>query len=248
MHLLYIDGSGSVGNPNERYFVLAGVSVFERQLYHAIAAIDDLVESFQIGPGEDVELHGSHMYSGRSIPWRSIERSAREDLLLRSVKLVARHKRWKPRAFAIVVEKPAISPRDAVEYAFEEICNRFNLFLVRNFNRTNDQQKGLVIMDESNYERTLQSLAKNFRISGTRWGHLRNMAEVPLFVDSKASRLVQIADIVAYATWRKYEHGDGRFFDPLVPAFDNEGGVIHGLVHYRDTRDVCYCPGCMSRR
>lgn len=30
MHLLYIDGSGTVKNPNETYFILAGVAVFER--------------------------------------------------------------------------------------------------------------------------------------------------------------------------------------------------------------------------
>ena len=34
MYLLYLDVSGSVQNPNERYFILAGISVFERQIYH----------------------------------------------------------------------------------------------------------------------------------------------------------------------------------------------------------------------
>ena len=34
MYLLYLDGSGSVRNPNERHFVLAGIAVFERQIYH----------------------------------------------------------------------------------------------------------------------------------------------------------------------------------------------------------------------
>ena len=111
--------------------------------------------------------------------------------------------------FGIVVDKKSISPNDPVEYAFEEICNRFNLFLNRNFKsrggRDADKQKGLVVMDESNYEQPLQALARNFRISGTRWGHLRNMAEVPLFVDSQASRFVQLADMLAFALWRKYE-------------------------------------------
>ena len=31
MYLLYLDGSGSVKNPAERHFVLAGVSIFERR-------------------------------------------------------------------------------------------------------------------------------------------------------------------------------------------------------------------------
>ena len=78
--------------------------------------------------------------------------------------------------------------------------------------------------------------------------HFRNLAEVPLFVDSKASRCIQLADLVAWATWRKYEIKDGRFFDQLVPKFDSDGGVIHGLVHYGRRDEPCFCPACHSRR
>ncbi len=83
-------------------------------------------------------------------------------------------------------------------------------------------------MDASHYEQPLQGLARDFRINGTRWGHLRNLAEVPLFVDSRASRLVQLADLVAFAMWRQYEHMDGRFFKATVHRFDQSGGVLHG--------------------
>lgn len=57
MYLLYLDGPGSVKNPNERHFVLAGVAVFERQIYHLIRSADRYVDS--IAPGRDAELHGS---------------------------------------------------------------------------------------------------------------------------------------------------------------------------------------------
>jgi hypothetical protein len=93
----------------------------------------------------------------------------------------------------------------------------------------------------------LQALARHLRVNGGRWGRLRNLAEVPFFVDSRASRLVQLADLVAYATWRKYEFSDGRFFDPLIPKFDSEGGVLYGLVHRRGSA-ACFCPACHSRR
>ena len=152
--------------------------------------------------------------------------------------------------FAAVIDKAAASPRDPVEIAFEEVSNRFNLFLQRTNNRARDPrdaQKGLIIMDETRHEGALQALARHFRINGARWGHFRNLAEVPLFVDSKASRLIQLADLVAWGTWRKYEHQDGRFFDRLIPKFDADGGVIHGLYHYRARAEICYCPACTSR-
>ena len=96
-------------------------------------------------------------------------------------------------------------------------------------------------------EGTLQGLARRFREEGTRWGSLRNLAEVPLFVDSTASRLIRIAALLARSVWRRYEHGDTRFFDPIVRRFDNEGGVIHGLVHRKRPVDECHCPTCLSR-
>jgi hypothetical protein len=104
-------------------------------------------------------------------------------------------------------------------------------------------------MDKSKHERPLQVLANNFRLNGATWGHFRYLAEVPVFVDSRASRLVQLADLVAWATRRRYEHADGRFFDPLIPRFDADGGVIHGLYHARGALiERCFCPACLSRQ
>jgi hypothetical protein len=250
MHLLYVDDSGSVGNPQERYFVLGGVAVFERGIYHVIKGLDDIVDGFGLGGcSHDVELHGTDMYGGRCQPWRSLQRAEREGFLTRALAVI-RAQRSAVRLFGIAVDKAHVAPNDAVEYGFEEICNRFNLFLQRASNRGRrrpEGQRGLVIMDEMHHEQPLQALARHFRVNGTRWGRLGSLAEVPLFVDSKASRLVQLADLVAYALWRRYEHQDGRFFDPIVPYFDAEGGVIHGLVHHRPAGDAYYCPACMSR-
>ena len=250
MHLLYIDDSGSVGNPEDEYFILGGVAVFERGIYHAIKALDDVVESYQLGGScHDIELHGTDMYGGRTLPWRPIKRAEREKMIGDALGVI-QTQRNAMRLFGVAVHKASIAPRDPIEFAFEEICNRFNLFLARTNNRdtrSSQAQRGMVIMDEMRHEQPLQALARHFRLNGTRWGALRNMAEVPLFVDSRASRLVQLADLVAYALWRRYASKDGRFFDPLVQYFDNEGGVIHGLVHHRARANQCYCPACITR-
>lgn len=76
---------------------------------------------------------------------------------------------------------------------------------------------------------------------------MTNLADVPFFVDSKATRGIQYADLVAYALWRKYERGDGEFFDGIANWFDSEGGVVHGLHHYRNRNDFCECPACFSQ-
>ncbi|MGN7292118.1 DUF3800 domain-containing protein [Rhizobium sp. SAFR-030] len=248
MHILYVDDSGHVENPDERYFVLGGVSIFERSIYHLIKAVDDCVAAFGLGPGDDIELHGSPMYSGRGALWRSIRERAQRERMINDALYCLQHNSG-VRLFAVAVDKAAVAPEDPVSLAFEELCNRFNLFLQRNYHRTNEAHRGLIIMDETKHEQPLQALSRHFRVNGGRWGSYRNLAEVPLFVDSRASRLVQLADLVAYATWRRYEFLDGRFFEPLIPKFDADGGVIHGLVHRRDVKEGdCYCPSCQSRR
>ena len=77
MYLLYLDGSGSVKNSNERYFVLAGIAVFERQIYHLISEADQFVSSLDLGDSHDVELHGSVMANGNKAPWRREDGEAR---------------------------------------------------------------------------------------------------------------------------------------------------------------------------
>lgn len=245
MHILYVDDSGDVENSEERHFILGGLAVSERNVYHLITTTDACVAKFGLGDPSDIELHGSVMYSGRSGVWAGVKKRADREGMMGAA-LAAFE--GAARLFAVAVDKEAVSPADPIAIAFEEICNRFNLFLQRKSDRTrHEMHRGLIVMDESKHERPLQALARHFRVNGSRWGRFRHLVEVPLFVDSRASRLVQLADLVAYATWRKYEFSDGRFFDPLIPRFDAEGGIIHGLVHRRSARD-CYCPACHSRR
>lgn len=178
MYLLYLDGSGSVKNPSERHFVLAGIAVFERQIYHLLSATDTFVNSLGLGPSHDVELHASVMASGRGRPWKGLARQKRLSVIEDSLDLLTNAHR-SVTAFAIAVDKQVVSPRDPVEYAFEQLCSRFDMFLARLWARNNDKHRGLVVMDKSHYETTLQGLARRYREHGTRWGELRNMAEIP---------------------------------------------------------------------
>ncbi len=248
MHILYVDDSGSVANANERYFILGAVSVFERGVYHLIKAADDCVAGFELGDPHDIELHGTQMYTGKGAIWQTVrDRATREQMIQKALAPLVTPSSA-VRLFAVAVDKTAASPRDPVEIAFEELCNRFNLFLQRIKNRTGDSQRGLILMDESKHEKPLQKLARNFRLNGSSYGNFRHLAEVPVFVDSKATRLVQLADLVAWSTWRRYEYSDGRFFDQLIPRFDADGGVLHGLYHLRSNVGTpCYCPACQSR-
>jgi hypothetical protein len=250
MYILYIDDSGSVANANEQYFVLAGLAVYEKTIFHLIDQSDKCVADFQLGDEGDIELHATDIYGGRGFPWKQIKsRPEREGMIQSVMKIITDQRSNAVKLFAVAVDKKAISPLDPVHLAFEEICNRFNLFLQRNHDRTGHNNRGLIVMDETRHERPLQSMARNFRVNGAKWGKFRYLAEVPFFVDSKATRLIQLADMVAWSTFRNYEHKDGRFFNQLLPKFDSDGGVIHGLLHARGTErnERCHCPACLTR-
>ena len=247
MHLLYVDMSGSVGRADQRHFVMAGVSLYEMALYHVIGELKEIKRRALGERAAAFELHANEMWNGRG-KWRAIRRERRRAMIADALSVLRGPSAANVRAFGIVIEKAALPGEDPVEHAYEQICSRFDLFLRRRYNRLGDRQRGLLVFDRSRYEETLQSLARKWREEGTRWGDLRNLAEVPFFVDSRATPLIQLADLLSYALWRRYEFGDATLLAPVIDAFDREGGVLHGLYHGRLPETPCDCAACVSRR
>ena len=226
MYLLYADESGSVGDPKQQFFVLAGFCVFERQGYWIAKELDKIAARFNPADPMSVELHGNPMHSGKGI-FRRFPKADRIAAIEDTLKVfLASHP--SNRLFASVIKKAKVSPVDPVEFAFEQIASRFDHYLAR-LHKAGDSQRGIILFDKSTYETTLQSLATDFRTIGHQWGILRNFSEVPLFLDSKASRLIQLADLIAYAIYRKYESQDNQYFSIIEHRFDSEGGIVHGL-------------------
>lgn len=243
MHLLYLDDSGSVGSAQDRHFILAGLAVPEKAPYWISRSLDELAAKLWPDDPDGLEFRGGDIFAGRR-RWRGIDKAERFAAYEAALKALAT--RREARLFGAVVDKAAISPEDPVEYAFEQLCNRFDLYLGR-MHRRGDTQRGIIILDESTKETALQGLAREFSGRGHRWGRLRNIAEVPLFVDSRATRLIQMADMVAYALRQYYEKGQDAYFSLISGSFDLVGDVCHGLTHYVDKAGSCSC-FCCSRK
>jgi len=226
MYLLYCDESGTTHDPNCNHFVFAGFATFEKQGYWFSQELDRIAARFDPADPNSIELHGSPMYTGRG-KWRRIPKADRVQAITDALNVFARSN-YSNRLFASVIRNQALGVADPVEFGFEQLASRFDSFLQR-LHRKGDTQRGVMIFDKTTYEGTIQSLATDFRSVGHSWGVLRNLSEVPLFLDSKASRLIQLADLIAYAIFRYYEHGDNQFYSIISRRYDAEGGVIHGL-------------------
>jgi hypothetical protein len=247
MYLLYLDDSGSVANQNENYFVLGGVAIFERQIHWLAQEMETLAASIEKQRPAGVEFHASEIFSGRAAPWNGMKKEDRR-AVIRDVLAIMARSHESTRAFACAVHKASFQCQDPVELAFEDLCSRFDMLLKRIYHRDRTPERGLLVLDKSTYETGLQKLARDFRTLGTRWNLLVNLVEVPLFVDSSASRAVQLADHIAYAVFRRYESGDTSYFDIIQSKFDSEEGRLHGLVHKTLSDPGCMCPACLSRR
>lgn len=153
----------------------------DSKVYYLRKYLDDLAQEILPESPSTLEFHASEIHAGLG-PWKG--KPNRKEIIKRVLKaLVTQYS--KTAAFACAVHKPCCgAAQDPVEFAFEDICSRFQLFLDRVFHQTNVREKGIIILDKSIYENVLQKLAITFRQGGTRWRIPRDLIEVPMFLDS----------------------------------------------------------------
>lgn len=238
MYLLYIDESGDLENPAD-HFVVGGLAVHESRVRALNRTIDGIATRHL---HFHLELHAQWIRAGKG-PWGSIPKHVKASLLREIPTTLGRFSRGTDFALFAVVRAPeAVPAADPLERSFEELLLRFTQMLIRH-----GPDHGIVIADKAKYEHVLQPIVQHWRTSGTRFSRLGRLAEVPLFIDSRASRLTQAADFVAHGVYRHYAHGDSSLFTPMLNGFDFDGGVRHGLVHLVRNYRRCPCPACVSR-
>lgn len=228
MHLLYLDESGHADDPKTKFFVLAGFSVFERTGHWLDSRLTPIAQRFDAAHPENIELHGSPMRAGRGY-WHKVPRKEREQAITDVLSFLgAQHLQLK--VFASVIEKSLLPADQILTKSFENVACQFDQYLANIYHARRQPQRGLVIFDKTSYEYKLQALSHVFKHKGHSTGKLRNFAEVPLFLDSKASRLIQMADMIAYSVFRHFESGDSRNYGQVEPHFYRYKGVNCGMT------------------
>lgn len=243
MHILYLDESGT--GSETRYFVVAGLAVFERETYFLSQRLDQLQAKYLPDFTGQAYLHASALRAPKGrvpTPFDSLTNEARKNLINEIYEVIAASR---VRVFAVAMEKAFLSG-DPYDRGFEEIINRFDRMLARG--DRDGPQRGLVILAESSYRENLERLARSIWSRGHRWGEIHNQADVPYFAPAQRTRLLQLADFVSNAVFGNYESGYGRAFQTIAPRIDQQDGHLHGLVHLARDRQSCYCPACVAHR
>lgn len=183
MHIMYLDESGT--HSQARYFVVAGLAVFERETYFLAQSLDQLQARYFPHEDTPIPLHASALRApvDRVVSaYVSITGEQRRALARDIYQVIADSR---ARLFAIAMEK-AFLTGDPYERGFEEIVNRFDRMLARIGRDGGDSQRGLVVIAESSYRENLETLARKIWSQGHRWGETHNLADTHTLLPPRA--------------------------------------------------------------
>lgn len=154
------------------------------------------------------------------------------------------------RLFAECIDKIFFDPNKSSysidEQAFEQVVSRFEQFLQITSEGRSEINKGMLIHDNNEtVSKKLTDLMIKFHEKGTFWTDITSIIETPLFVDSKLTSMVQIADLFSYSLRRYVENNETDFFNNIFKRADRKDGKVVGVRHFTDKK--CKCKICSSR-
>lgn len=156
------------------------------------------------------------------------------------------------RIFAELIDKTHFdaskTKRSIAEQALEQLVSRFDYFLLH-YSPKSDKPSYGVLVHDNNQTVALKhtKLVREFHRDGTLWNDATRIIDTPFFVDSSLTRMVQVADLVAYSFRRFVENGETDLFDRLFVRADRmSNGQVVGVRHFSDLK--CACKICKSHK
>ncbi len=153
MYILYLDESGLHAEANT--FVLGGLAVFEREVYWFTEDVEAIQRRYFPDVNTPIEFHVAKLRAPEGKiepPFNSLTTEQRRHLI-ESMYRIIRERRGV--VFGVAIEKERLHHEDPYERAFEELTNRFDLFLRRQnataVAQNREEQRGLIVVAESSY-------------------------------------------------------------------------------------------------
>ena len=250
MYIIYLDESGDSNawsSSSQNNFVIGGIAIHEGQIRRLSEALDEIQPRFFPEISMPLKFHAVDIFGKGKDRFRSdLTENQRQQMMNDIYDVIANVAYPNAVLFATAIDISSVkSPDQALKDTFEDIVQRVNTFLVR-LNRAGNPQKGMLIIDRNqSAERKYRTLISEFRQSGTQYGYLGNIVDIPYFSQSEDTRLLQLADFCAYAVFRYYERDDDQFLNKIIHRFDRRSRDfqgVDGLKHI--TARECDCLAC----
>lgn len=134
-------------------------------------------------------------------------------------------------------------PQPPYEYAFTEIVQRFEYFLLNRGKSLNNDLRGILVQDNNpTVARKITRMMQQFHRLGTRWTLINQIVETPFFVDSQLTSMVQMSDLCGYAIRRYFENQESDLLERLSSRFDRTPQRVVGVHHFASSS--CECRFC----
>jgi hypothetical protein len=156
------------------------------------------------------------------------------------------------RLFADCIDKlhfdPTLVNRPVDEQAFEHVVSSFERYLT-GIDGPGNPPKSYGLMVHDNNETVAKKhteLMRRFHQQGTLLNPVERIIETPLFVDSRLTSMVQIADLCGYALRRYLENQESELFSRIFARADRAQGTVVGVRHFAPVS--CGCEICRNQR
>jgi len=244
MYLAYVDESGNLGSPGSRTYTLGSVFL---EAEHWPEKFDEMIE-FRRGLYREfrvpvrAELKANYLLRGKGPLWPlRLSEADRHDIY--------RQMMWvqetiELQTFAIVINKTELEARGRGESAREVAWE----FLIQRLERLSTTTRTpLMLVHDEGEGAAVRKIARKARRIGSAGsafgtGHLdrpaRLLIDDPVSRDSKQSYFIQLADVSAYAAFRRIHPPPPRLV-PIVPQemWDALGGAMYSDANYLSRLD-----------
>lgn len=219
MIILYLDSyiHGNVAT-------CAGFAVREREPYFMAKTLEKTVKSIL---GEDeghFDLSVRHIVNGKHHGKR-LSPGIQVRLMKECLGKIADR-----RKLTVLASSKQLANRSENEVAcdmFRDIVKQFAAFLERTrASRTKRYpEKGMMICAQSPREKFHQTMVNQLRYQEEKRNVLRNIAEVPAFMNPRSSVMVQVSSLLSYAIHQHVANSSDELFDIISPK------LFHGTRH-----------------
>ena len=210
MHVAYVDESGDAGKNGSATYTLSAVLVPENQW---LSTLDGLVgfrrflrDRFEFPVRAELKANFLLRNGGPHLRAHPLSESARQAIFLLSMRLQGK---LDLKTFAIVIDKTKLWTRDPtldpVEVAWEYLIQRLERFSTKN-------GSNIVLVHDLGEEDLVRKIARKSRRIGSAGTHFgtgslrrpfTKLVDDPVARDSARSYLLQLADMDAYAAFRR---------------------------------------------
>ena len=245
MHLCFMDESGTpakLGRASPRFFVIAGVIIPE-DTWHVVREKFVGLKREKHYRGEVKWRYFAPNNTDTDNPMADWEQERRNEFRNRVFKIIADQRSIKLVACVCKCNSaynlPSINTQDDIYFrTYKPVTERFQYFLQDMSKEIGSKISGIIVADHRGSHDDTKMRIQHERLvrdSGKYTSTYTHFVEGLFFSPSHLSVGVQLADMVAGATWRKFEREDDTFFDQIKRSFRcKANGDIdgYGLVQF----------------